>query len=118
MITTEAMVAETPKKKEAPAMPGSGVAEWITEGPIDRRLGFGDAPPCQICRPILRSGRNPSAPDREDSLMQNVAWYQGESLKRLLQGAALGAFATLGIGFSWGGFMLGSTPQTAWWSQR
>jgi hypothetical protein len=30
----------------------------------------------------------------------------------LLQGAALGAFATLGIGFSWGGFMLGSTAKT------
>ena len=44
--------------------------------------------------------------------MQNVAWYQGESLKRLLQGAALGAFATLGIGFSWGGFMLGGTAKT------
>ena len=44
--------------------------------------------------------------------MQNVAWYQGESLKRLLQGVALGAFATLGIGFSWGGFMLGSTAKT------
>src|SRR5208282_1473015 len=27
-------------------------------------------------------------------------------------GAALGAFATLGIGFSWGGFMLGSTAKT------
>ena len=25
MITTEAMVAETPKKKEAPAMPGGGM---------------------------------------------------------------------------------------------
>ena len=44
--------------------------------------------------------------------MQTVAWYQGESLKRLLQGVALGAFATLGIGFSWGGFMLGSTAKT------
>jgi hypothetical protein len=39
-------------------------------------------------------------------------WYEGESLKQLLQGAALGAFATLGIGFSWGGFMLGSTAKT------
>src|ERR1700733_8381758 len=37
---------------------------------------------------------------------------QGASLKLLLQGAALGAFATLGIGFSWGGFMLGSTAKT------
>ena len=44
--------------------------------------------------------------------MPTSAWYQGESLKKLLQGAALGAFATLGIGFSWGGFMLGSTAKT------
>ena len=44
--------------------------------------------------------------------MPTSAWYQGESLKRLLQGAALGAFATLGVGFSWGGFMLGSTAKT------
>ena len=45
--------------------------------------------------------------------MPTSAWYQGESLKQLLQGAALGAFATLGIGFSWGGFMLGSTAKTS-----
>jgi hypothetical protein len=45
--------------------------------------------------------------------MPSSAWYQGESLKKLLQGAALGAFATLGIGFSWGGWMLGSTDSTA-----
>jgi hypothetical protein len=44
--------------------------------------------------------------------MPSSAWYQGESLKKLLQGAALGAFATLGIGFSWGGWMLGSTAKT------
>ena len=44
--------------------------------------------------------------------MPTSAWYQGESLKQLLQGAALGAFATLGVGFSWGGFMLGSTAKT------
>jgi hypothetical protein len=44
--------------------------------------------------------------------MPTSARYQGESLKQLLQGAALGAFATLGIGFSWGGFMLGSTAKT------
>ena len=44
--------------------------------------------------------------------MPTSAWYKGESLKQLLQGAALGAFATLGIGFSWGGFMLGSTAKT------
>ena len=44
--------------------------------------------------------------------MPTYAWYQGGSLKQLLQGAALGAFATLGIGFSWGGFMLGSSART------
>ena len=44
--------------------------------------------------------------------MPTSAWYQGGSLKQLLQGAVLGAFATLGIGFSWGGFMLGSTAKT------
>ena len=44
--------------------------------------------------------------------MPTSAWYQGELLKQLLQGAALGAFATLAIGFSWGGWMLGSTAKT------
>ena len=38
--------------------------------------------------------------------------YQGESLKRLLQGAAVGVVATLAIGFGWGGWMLGSTAKT------
>ena len=44
--------------------------------------------------------------------MPTSAWYQGESLKQLLQGAALGALATLAIGLSWGGWMLGSTAKT------
>jgi alpha/beta superfamily hydrolase len=44
--------------------------------------------------------------------MPTTAWYQGESVKRLLQGAAVGAVATLAIGFSWGGWMLGSTAKT------
>jgi len=44
--------------------------------------------------------------------MQNPAWYQGESLKRLLQGAAVGVVASLAIGFGWGGWMLGSTAKT------
>ena len=34
---------------------------------------------------------------------------QGESLTRLLQGAAAGAVATIVVGFSWGGWSLGST---------
>ena len=44
--------------------------------------------------------------------MELPAFLQGESLKQLLQGVALGAFATLAIGFSWGGWMLGSTAKT------
>jgi hypothetical protein len=34
---------------------------------------------------------------------------QGESLKRLLQGAAVGGLATMVVGFYWGGWSLGST---------
>jgi hypothetical protein len=44
--------------------------------------------------------------------MQTSTWYQGESLKRLLQGAAVGVVATLVIGFGWGGWMLGSSAKT------
>jgi hypothetical protein len=35
--------------------------------------------------------------------MQLPSMLQGESLKRLLQGAAAGAVATMFIGFYWGG---------------
>ena len=41
--------------------------------------------------------------------MQVPSILQGESLKRLLQGATAGAVATLVIGFNWGGWFLGST---------
>jgi hypothetical protein len=34
---------------------------------------------------------------------------QGESLTRLLQGAAAGAIATIVVGFYWGGWSLSST---------
>jgi hypothetical protein len=34
---------------------------------------------------------------------------QGESLTSLLQGAAIGAIATIFVGFYWGGWSLGST---------
>ena len=43
--------------------------------------------------------------------MQASLWYKGESLTRLLQGAAVGAIATLIIGFGWGGWLLGSTAK-------
>ena len=41
--------------------------------------------------------------------MQVPSILQGESLKRLLQGAAIGAVATIFVGFNWGGWSLGST---------
>jgi hypothetical protein len=41
--------------------------------------------------------------------MQVPSILQGESLKRLLQGAAAGAVATMFIGFYWGGWSVGST---------
>ena len=43
--------------------------------------------------------------------MQNSVWYRGESLTRLLQGVAVGAIATLVIGFGWGGWMLGGSAK-------
>ena len=41
--------------------------------------------------------------------MQVPAILQGESLKRLLQGAAAGAVATMFVGFYWSGWSLSST---------
>jgi len=43
--------------------------------------------------------------------MQMPSILQGESLKRLLQGAAAGAVATIFVGFNWGGWLLGSTAE-------
>ena len=41
--------------------------------------------------------------------MEVPSMLQGDSLKRLLQGAAAGAVATMVVGFYWGGWSLGST---------
>ena len=43
--------------------------------------------------------------------MQIPSILQGESLKRLLQGAAVGAVTAIVIGFNWGGWTLGSTAK-------
>jgi hypothetical protein len=37
--------------------------------------------------------------------------FKGESLTRLAQGAAVGAVATMIIGFNWGGWVLGKTAE-------
>ena len=41
--------------------------------------------------------------------MQVPSILQGDSLKRLMQGAFIGFLATVVIGFNWGGWTLGST---------
>jgi len=44
--------------------------------------------------------------------MEMPALFKGESLTRLAQGAAVGAVATMIIGFNWGGWVLGKTAET------
>jgi hypothetical protein len=44
--------------------------------------------------------------------MQIPAILQGESRTRLLQGMAIGAIASMIIGFSWGGWVTGGTAST------
>jgi hypothetical protein len=43
------------------------------------------------------------------NIMELPEILQGESRTRLLQGAAIGAVATMIVGFYWGGWQLGST---------
>jgi hypothetical protein len=43
--------------------------------------------------------------------MEITSILKGDSLKRLLQGLALGAALTMIVGFSWGGWMLGSSSR-------
>lgn len=44
--------------------------------------------------------------------MEMPAIFKGESLTRLAQGAAVGAIATIVIGFNWGGWVLGKTADS------
>jgi hypothetical protein len=46
---------------------------------------------------------------RKAKAVQVPSILQGEPLKRLLQGAAAGAIATIFVGFYWGGWSLSST---------
>ena|SRR5436189_4647993 len=43
--------------------------------------------------------------------MQLPPMLQGDSLKRVVQGAVIGAVVTMFVGFQWGGWTLGSTAQ-------
>ena len=48
---------------------------------------------------------------RKAIIMKLPAILKDESLTRLLQGAAVGAIATLVIGFNWGGWVTGGTAK-------
>jgi hypothetical protein len=63
----------------------------------------GSRPDVRSCR--LESHRAKGIPVQLPSILQ------GDSLTRLLQGAAAGAVATLVIGFNWGGWVTGGTAK-------
>jgi hypothetical protein len=65
-----------------------------------------------ICRAMFGGEEIPSPQIGRKVSCQHLLGNQGESLKRLLQGAAIGVVATLAVGFGWGGWMLGSTAKT------
>lgn len=44
--------------------------------------------------------------------MNIPAVLRGESITRLIQGAAFGAIAAMVVGFNWGGWILGSTAES------
>jgi hypothetical protein len=48
---------------------------------------------------------------QKDVLMTPGVLEAGDSLKRLFQGAASGALVTVIVGFTWGGWTLGSTVE-------
>jgi hypothetical protein len=45
------------------------------------------------------------------NIMELPSFLQGDSLKRLLQGAVAGAVVAIIVGFNWGGWTLGSTVE-------
>src|SRR5580704_14235246 len=50
--------------------------------------------------------------ERKANAMQTPSILQGESRTRLLQGIAIGAIASVAIGFSWGGWMTSRSANT------
>ena len=60
----------------------------------DRHLSGCPSPRSETCR-------------AKGNTMQLPSMLEGDSLKRLLQGAAVGAVATIFVGFYWGGWSLG-----------
>jgi hypothetical protein len=60
-------------------------------------------------RSRLRARINLIGRAEKAKIMELPSMLQGHSLTRLLQGAAIGAVATMVIGFNWGEWSLGST---------
>ena len=75
---------------------------------------FAQTPQCEAPTNEADERAAPSS-DRAPPLIEGLRTMQvpsillGESRTRLLQGVAIGAIASMAIGFSWGGWMLGST---------
>src|SRR5271170_1396765 len=93
-----------------PPCPAAAWAEWTIErNDQGRDAALRRRPSELVAR--LPGGEESFLPAMGGHVMQNSVWYRGESLTRLLQGVAVGAVATLVIGFSWGGWVLGSSAK-------
>lgn len=62
-------------------------------------------------RPGIRARAPANHAGRKENTMEMPAILKGDSLTRLLQGAAAGAIVTLIVGFNWGGWVTGSTAK-------
>jgi hypothetical protein len=101
-----------PKIGDVPKSPFPSVAALVPSAGTIHSKKSCDPRGCRVsiyrfCARVLLSGARASY--RKAKAMQVPAILQGESLKRLLQGAAAGAVATIFVGFYWGGWSLGST---------
>src|ERR1700720_3666249 len=96
-------VPKSPFPSVAALLPSAGT---ITPNQSCGPRGCLEYPPAFV-PPRAAFGARP--PYRKAKAMQVPSILQGESLTRLLQGAAVGAIATMFIGFYWGGWSLAST---------
>src|SRR5436853_7044579 len=78
-----------------------------TETPAQSGRAFTQPNPTGA-HPGIRCARSETC-RRKGTPMQVPSILQGDSLKRLMQGAFIGFLATVVIGFNWGGWTLGST---------
>ena len=99
-----------PKIGDVPKSPFPSVAALVpSAGTITtpNRAAIRESIRAAFVPPRAAFGARPSY--RKAKAMQVPSILQGESLKRLMQGAAAGAVATIVVGFYWGGWSLGST---------